>query len=59
MLFIPVILSVYAGDTGLRVCIAIVACCIFIFALSIVAEANTSELFVTKATYDFIYYTYY
>lgn len=48
MLFVPVVISTSIANTGLRVCIALIACWVFIFSLSVFADAETSELFVAK-----------
>lgn len=50
ILFVPIVLLMLAVTIAGRVCIAMLACCIFILALSIVAKAKTSELFVAGAT---------
>lgn len=54
ILFVPIVLLMLAVTIAGRVCIAMLACCIFILALSIVAKAKTSELFVAGATYSAI-----
>ncbi|KAH9995156.1 hypothetical protein F4779DRAFT_631706 [Xylariaceae sp. FL0662B] len=54
MLFIPVVISVSIRNTAARICVAMIACCIFIIALAMVAKAKTSELFVAGATYSAI-----
>ncbi|KAI1414644.1 hypothetical protein F5Y13DRAFT_13048 [Hypoxylon sp. FL1857] len=54
MLFVPVVISVSIANTAARIGIAMIACCIFILALAMVAKAKTSELFVAGATYSAI-----
>ncbi|KAI1391628.1 uncharacterized protein F4822DRAFT_427484 [Hypoxylon trugodes] len=52
MLYIPVVISVFIVNTTARICVAMIACLIFVLALSVVANAKTSELFVAGATYS-------
>ncbi|KAI1088280.1 hypothetical protein F5B19DRAFT_433238 [Rostrohypoxylon terebratum] len=54
ILFVPVIISAIVENTVARIGVAVIASCIFILALAILANARTSEIFVAGATYSAI-----
>jgi hypothetical protein len=50
LLFVPIAVSLSIGSVALRIFAALLACSIFILALSVVTKAKTAELFVAGAT---------
>jgi hypothetical protein len=50
LLFVPIAVSLSIGSLALRIFAALLACSIFILALSVVTKAKTAELFVAGAT---------